>query len=381
MKFGIYGREFKSLVDRIGGIVPKRTALPTLETVKISAHDNMVEFQATDMTDYATIITYANVYEDGAVWVYLSDLKKALAITDDLTITAEHGKLDIRSAKKSYEIPCHDDYEDTWATFPVIDNNNILCRQMDNEFLKHLSVIDCARSTESSNMIMTGFYLDLINQKLVALDGYRIGIAKLHGMFVPNSPSLILNGSVYTCLKSLIGKSKEKYIEIYADKKHVKFVGEDFEYISRLMDGNYFDYKKLVEPAIENSEYTYKVNPKELFKISKEYSKVISSDNKLPMIIYNVNGSVATGVQVQNYRTSDVLESVECEHGMSHEWHVGVNPRFIVDACAAFKDEAEIKGNYNYKNPIMLIDETYEFLILPVNINDVDVEFVKRQVA
>ena len=244
MKFQIYGKDFKTLVDRIGGIVPKRTALQVMECVKIEAHENNVEFSATDSTNYATIKVYANVYEDGVAWVLLSDLKKILAINDDIIITASDLKLDIRSSKKSYEIPCHTDYEDIWIEKPSIGNNNVVCIQSENEFLKHLSILNCARSENEANKMMTAFYLDPSNRKIVTLDGHRIGMANLvGGMFVPNARGLNLDGSVYSALKSLIGKTKndDKRIEVYADDKYVEFKGEDYVLTSHLLDGKYFD--------------------------------------------------------------------------------------------------------------------------------------------
>lgn len=384
MKFQMYGKEFKTLVDRIGGIVPKKTLLQVMECVKIEAHGNNVKFSATDSTDYATIEVYANVYEDGVVWVLLSDLKKILAINDDITVTATDLKLDIRSSKKSYEIPCHMDYDDMWVEKPSVSNNDIICMQSESEFLKHLATLNCSRSAEEANKMMTAFYLDLPNRKIVTLDGHRIGVANLvGGMFAPNAKGLILDGTLYNSLKSLIGKQKnnDRRIEIYADNKYVEFIGEDYVLTSRLLDGEYFNYKKLTGDIFSGSEYTYRFNTKEMLNIAKEYSKVITADNKSPMILYNNNGNVATGVQVSNYRTSDVLENVDAEYGMDHEWYVGVNPRFVMDACNAFSEEAEVKGTYSFKKPIIIMDETYEFLILPVNINDSNIEFVKRQVA
>lgn len=384
MKFQMYGKDFKTLIDRIGGIVPKRTALRALETVKITAHGNSVDFSATDTIDYATIKSYASVYEDGTVWVFLDDLKKILAIESDITITAENGKLDIRSAKKSYEIPCHNDYEEFWSETPVISNSNIVCIQKEKEFIKHLSLLDCMRSAQEAQKMMTSFYFDLPNQKLVVLDGHRIGIANLvGGMFAPNAKGIIVDGSLYAALKSVAGKNKdeEKRIEIYADDKYTAFHGEDYVLTIKNVDGIYYDYRRLTDATRSNSDYTYMFDTKEMSKIAKEYSKVIGKDNKAPMILYNNNGTVATGVQVAGYRTSNILENVEPKYGMGNEWYVGMNPHFIMDACNAFSDSAEVRGNYSFKNPIMIMDETYEFLILPVNINEDNVEFVKRQVA
>lgn len=381
MKFRIYGREFKSLVDRISGIVPKRTAIRVLETVKITAYDKYVTVEANDLQDFATIKVYADIYEDGATWVYLTDLKKVIGIDDELTITTNDGKMEVRGAKKSYEIVCHDDYYEFWTVCPKLQNNNIMCRQNDLEFLNHLSRLNCMRSESTSNMMMTTFCLDLPKEKIVVLDGHRIGIAKLvGGMFSPNRKRLVIYGTLYKALKSLIGKSKiEKYIEIYADDKYALFVGEDWTLTTKLVEGQFFNYENLI--SVSEYDYTYKVNKKELGDIAKEYCKVVSEDNKKPMIIYNYCGKVATCIEVADYRTSDVIESVVPEYGMDHEFYVGFDPRFIADACNVFDNMAAVHGQYKANCPITITDETYTILILPVNIVGYSVEFVRKQVA
>ena len=381
MKFRIYGREFKSLVDRISGIVPKRTAIRVLETVKITAYDKYVTVEANDLQDFATIRVYADVYEDGVTWVYLTDLKKVIGIDDEVTITTNDGKLEVRGAKKSYEIVCHDDYYEFWTERPVLQNNDIMCRQKDLEFLNHLSRLNCMRSEETSNMMLTTFCLDLPKEKIVVLDGHRIGIAKLvGGMFSPNRKRLVTYGSLCKSLKSLIGKSKdEKYIDIYADDKYALFVGKDWTLTTKLVEGQYFDYEKLA--SVSEFDYTYKVDKKELGNIAKEYCKVISADNIKPMIIYNGCGKVAACIEMADYRTSDVIESVVPEYGMDQEFYVGFNPKFIADACSVFDNVAEVHGQYKANCPITITDETYTILVLPVNIGGYSVEFVRKQVA
>ena len=383
MKFEIYGKEFKEIIDRISGIVPKKTSLNILETVKIIAKDQTLTFQATNTDDFGIIQTYAFVYEDGAVWVYLSDLKKILGISDDVIVTANDGKFEVRGHKKSYEIPCHDNFDEYWFEFPNIKNNDIMCRQHDDEFLTYLSRLNCMRSNNFANKMMTAFCIDLGRQKIAVLDGYRIGIANLvGGMFAPNCRRLIVNGFLYNGLKSLIGKIRVRdYIEIYADDKYAKFVGKDWTYITKLVEGTYFDYEKIINSCKENYDYVYTFNRKELGDIAKEYEKIVNPKNKTPMLIYNNNGNVATGIHVENYKTSDILESAHSEIGMGNEWYVGIDPEYISDACNMFDADVKAIGKYSYKTPIMFMNDTYEALILPINISDESVMFIKKQVA
>lgn len=382
MKFQIYGKEFKSLIDRIGGIVPKKSLFAALENVKISASWNYVKFSATDTTDYASIKVYTSVFEEGTTYVSLADLKKISAIDDEIIITAENGKFDVRSAKKSYEILCNNDLDDIYPETPEVDDRNAIGEYDENEFFKRISLINCARLAEKSREMLNAFYLDLPNSKIVAIDGQRIGVAKLNESPFPNTRGIAVDGSLYSALKSLIGKSKNNNkIKIYASDKYTALHGDDYVLTIKNIEGTYFDYSKMVDENRACFDYMYRFDVKELSTISKEYSKIITSDNKAPMIFYHNNGILATSVQVNNYRTSDVLENIKPEFGMENEWYVGINPKYVVDACNAMSEDAEVRGHYGFRKPIMIMDETYEFLILPININDNDIKFAKKQTA
>ena len=379
MKFQIYGKEFKLLVDRISGIVPKKALFNALESVKISAHGNSIEFSASDMTDFATITAYGNVYEDGIAWVNFDDLKKVLSIENDIIITAADGKFDIRGEKKSYEIPYYN-YEEFWPETPVVNTDMVLSTQDEKELLKHLSFLNSFRSVENPNEMLSAFYLDLPNSKLVSLDGQRIGVAKLKGSVSPDARGISVDGSIYSALKSVIGKSKNSNdVKIYANDKYTVLCGEDYTLTVRNIDGKYFDYSKMMNCNNDN-DFAYKFDVKEMSDISKEYSKVIGKNNA-PMIFYNNNETVATGIKCGSYRTADTIENLTSEFGMDNEWYFGVNPRFIVDACNALEDEATMSGYYSTKKPVFIADDTYEFLLLPININDSDIEFTKKQIA
>lgn len=381
MKFEIYGTEFKSLIDRISGIVPKRTALPSLETVKITAEGNTLTLHATDVDNHGVIKMRTEVYENGVKWVFLKDLKKVLGISDLMTVTANGNIFEVRSKKKSYEIPCHD-FADSWFNLPVLENNNVMCRQHDDEFLTHLSKLNNLRSENDNNRMMCSFCIDLPERKIVTLDGHRIGVAHLEGgMFSPSCKRLIAYGTLYNGLKSLIGKTKtQNYIEISADDKTIKFEGKDWIYITKMVEGQYFRFEHMFSQSDTDYDYTYRFNNKELGKIAKEYKKALSADVKKPMLFYNNDGKIATGIEVDDYRTSDVIEVVP-EYGMGHEWYIGVNPQFIVDACNVFDGEVTAKGRYKANAPFVFKDDTYDVLILPVNTSEANYSFVRKQVA
>ena len=104
---------------------------------------------------------------------------------------------------------------------------------------------------------------------------------------------------------------------------------------------------------------------------------VESELTQIPLLMMEQGG----GVSLSDYRTSDSIESVESEYGMHEEWCAGFNPKFIEEACNMYKDEVKIYGNYSNKRAILFSGETYDCLVLPINIDNLDVKFIKKQVA
>ena len=383
MKFSMYGQDFMKLINRISGIVPKKSSFPVLESVRFVAKEKTVEVHATDMDNFAIIEIFADVYEVGETWVYLSDLKKLRAINDDVIVSADGIKFDVRSAKKSYELPCRD-FSEVWNFNQELENDDVICEMAETDLLNYLSALHTMKSDDFTR-VFNSFYFDLPNSKIVAIDGYRIGMACMDTddcIIAEESRPLNVSGDAYENLKSVIGKPKNNWytVKISADKKRVMFKGNDYTYICMIVDGIYPDYSNLVSNNVGDHNYCYKVNPSELGNIAKEYGKVVKGTRK-PMFIYNKDGSVATGVVVSDYRTSDSIESVESEYGMHEEWCAGFNPKFIEEACNMYKDEVKIYGNYSNKRAILFSGKTYDCVVLPVNIDNLDVEFVKKQVA
>lgn len=380
MKFSIYGYEFTQLIKRISGVVPKKSSFPPLEFVRIIANENTVEVQGTDSDELGSIKVPAEVFESGETWVYLSDLKKLTTIMDDVIITANDGIMDIRSQKKSYELLCRD-LHDAWTYNPKVESGTLQCKIKEIDLINHLSVLDCMRADEY-NFALKDFYFDLPRKNIVAMNNHRIGVARLDcDIDEENANGMIIHGGVYAKLKSLAGKPrKDNYVDIFADEKFVLFRGEDYSLISRLEDGQYFKYYDFLVNVMRNMDYCYSIIPEEMQRISKEYAKIIGKEEN-PMIICNENGNIATAIQTPEYRTSDIVESVKSMFGMEEEWYAGFNPHYIADACNMYKGHVEINGSYSNKKPILFHGHLYDCLVLPVSIQEKDVEFVKKQVA
>ena len=385
MKFTIDGTEFKNLVTKISNTAMKGSYNHIYEYIRISANNSGVSFQAENDGNFATITVYETVYECGETWVDLADLKKTINITGELTITAEDGRFEVRSSKKCYEIVACD-LSENWIAFPSTDDFNDICDLDKVQFIDYLSKLDCMRESSDHNEMLNSFYLDFINEKIVVLDGHRIGIAKItDANYSDDCKSIVVNGKFYKCLKGLSGKSKTNdRVIVTAGKKYARFECKESNYcywslISWIPEGKYYDYGNMF---FSYSDYVFECDNKELGNIAKEYGKMNGVKDMKPMIICSENERIATGFCNARYRTSDVLENVTVKSGMSQGWYSAYNPAFIADACNIIDGKIDVSGYYEPRKPVIFSDDTFTILMLPVNISgEADIEFVRKQIA
>ncbi len=378
MKFNIYGKDFKKLIDRISIVVPKRTVLPALEHIKITAlPNNTIKAVATDCESFAEIDTYGCVIEPGETYVRLDNLKRVYGIPDDITITADCDTFDVRSKKKSYTVNCVD-LDGSFPVFPDISDMNLVMRIDGQDFIKKIGKIDCMRADTDINRMLTCFYLETGKERISTLDGHRIGVASLNNAdLIAENENVIIPGQLYRGLKSIAGKN-DGNCDVYTNKNYIMFKGDDYNFILKKVDGQYYNIENVI---LNNADYKYNVDPDELEKIAAEYAKLVDRKNAKPMIFYNNSSMICTGIQTDSIKTSDILENAKAAFGADCEFYAGFNPGYINDACKMFNDDFELSGMYNSKIPIMMKDETYIAVILPININNIDVDYMRKLVS
>lgn len=369
MKIIIEGSDLKKLYDRCKSVVIKNAPLKYQRCVKIGSSNSGIHCYFTNMDDFVVSSIYGDVIESGDVFIDVDDLKLICGISGTVTITYDKlsGVFDVRNNKKSYGIKGYD-FEEEFITFPDKPMEKYISYD-EKELLKHLSLVNCMRSQNNAKPIMTAFNIDLSNDRICTIDGHRVGIAHLNQDDIKSGlKPLNASGKIYNVLKALIGKSKGN-LDIYGCDKYIKFIGDDYEYTSKLVEGVFFNIDNITRDIMYNHDYKYSADNKELGGVAKEYSKLITTDFTAPMVFSNYNHEIKTGIIAGDYRTSDLLEKIDNEIGMEKDFVVGLNPKYVYDACNMFDGKFNIMGNYKPTYPVIFHDDTYDALILPIHIS------------
>lgn len=373
MRFEIYSKDLKALVDRVSAVVPKKPSLNYLTYVKVEVIGNNLKIHATDIDNYIIARTDVNSFEDGAVWVRYDDLKRVTGMAGDVTISSSENTMRFSNGSKAYEFSCSN-FNDVFPEVPVMNDAKPAMSIADKAIVEALKKISCCLGNNDTNKILETYCINLTDSEIVTLDGHRIGIAKIMPI-INYGGRFLIDKKILPILTAAVGKNKvSSTIDVETNDKSLRLFSDDFELFTRLVDGNPYNYQQLINVP---QDWRVKACTRALERIAKEYVKVGKIDPTKPMRFYknSYKNVFATSIECADFRTSDVFDV----DGYTDEIKFGMNPQFIADACSSLDDDAVITGVYNSKAPIIIKDNFYKFLILPVNVNDANFGFVTKQ--
>ena len=175
---------------------------------------------------------------------------------------------------------------------------------------------------------------------------------------------VIVPGKALIEIRRILSGEKDEKTEIVFDNKFIKFIFDKTMVVSRLIEGEYFDVERMI-----SSDYSTKitVNREALldevdraFTLTKESEKkpiiMEITDNDLFLELTSSLGTMYGRVDIQKEGEDRVI---------------GFNPRFFIEALKVIDDDETDIYFVNSNSPCFIKDqdETYKYIILPVNIN------------
>ena len=150
--------------------------------------------------------------------------------------------------------------------------------------------------------------------------------------------------------------------EIWIGPSYLIFEFDSTTVVSRLIEGEYFKIDQMLSNDYETKMI---VNKKELLDCIDRATLLIKEGDKKPIIInmqLKINSAVGSMNEEININKTgkDII--------------IGFNPKFLIDALRVIDDEDISLYMVNPKAPCFIKndDESYIYLILPVNFNTVN---------
>ena len=171
--------------------------------------------------------------------------------------------------------------------------------------------------------------------------------------------------------KKLLDKKSERKVIISQNDKYVKVESENFTYITKRIDGEYFKVNQMLS---DEWDYKFTANAKELLEAMK-YDADLLKESKLSVTFHAENGNLYSYASTTRY---EAFDEIEVKEKPEKDFYIGFNPNFLVDVMSIVDSEYPIFYGTKEVCPWIIKGDTYSFLILPVNIKDVKVKAEKR---
>jgi DNA polymerase-3 subunit beta len=369
MKLSLSTSELLAQLQTVTRVASTRSAVQALSGVMIAAREgSRTELLATDMEIGLRVPLQAEVARPGS-----AVLPARLLLDVARSLSAESLTMELRTAEQDIELICGPTTfhlrtlraED----FPTLPSPSSDARVVlpAAAFVQTVSRVARSASRDETRPVLTGILMSAAAQELrmVATDSYRLSVKEtalespLEGSLEANVPARALQELV-----RIAQQAPADTVAVSVGQNQVVFELGDIVLSSRLIDGQFPNYRQLLPESVEH----------ELRLASAELTDVVRRVSLLAQKNAPLRLSFSEGTLTVSAQTPDVGEASESIpvpfHGEPFE--IGFNPEFLRDGLESIDtDELVLKLISPLRPGLIESPETGDFvyLIMPIRLN------------
>ncbi len=355
----------------VQGIVEKKNTLPILSNVLLQLKDKKLSIIATDLDIiFFDEITDVKILKDGSTTTsaaILYDILRKISSNSELNFELKsENKLSLKSDNSDFNLLClptdnFPSFADEFEGQEIILNNN--------RFLKLLNKTRISISNDDTRHYLNGVFLHLTEAHGrnfltgVATDSHRLSSSSLEIDNSGDFSSLILPRKTVFQLCSLLTDSSENLIMQTSDNK-IKFTLGNMKLISKVIDGKFPDYKKVVPTT---NDKTLVVSSKEFIN-SIERVTSVSLDGKEGVKLVINKDNIQLSVNSAN--SGEGNEKIKANFN-NENLKISFNSKYLIDIASEVEDQ-NLKINLKDSVSPVLIEDTSDknsyYVIMPMKI-------------
>jgi DNA polymerase-3 subunit beta len=342
--------------------------LPVLNNILLKAEGKKLHFSSTNLEIAITCSIDADVRSEGAITVPAKLITSYVALLTDEKVelsVVEGVSLSVNSSSSSTKIKCIS--ADEFPLIPKVDKDQEFTIKSD-DFQEAIMETVFAASTNTSRPVLSGVYLTLNDSslKMVATDSYRLAEKKLK---IDNKSSAqadcIVPGRTMHELGKILAKAEEKDLNIVVSKNQILFSIGSVELISRLIEGKFPDYTKIIPAAGKTS---FSISVEDLSLVLKRVSLFARENNNSVKLAATNDGKLTVSSEETRVgeEKAEVLIKMDGENNK-----ISLNAQYLLDvltyvACDKVKISITDKVS---PAAIMPVDgDDYVYIIMPLKV-------------
>lgn len=361
MKLQVTQENLNRALNAVARVANSRGTLPILANVLIKTSNNRLSISATNLDIAITNFIGAKVGEEGSITVPARLMQDFVSSLPGGVIELDLKETKLHVSTQQYKSVVNGILADDFPVMPAISTGKSW-KINGQIFKKALQQVVFSASNDETRPVLTGVLLQTKtgNLYMAATDSYRLAEKKLGSN--KEDVELLIPASALQDLLRVLGDVDEE-INVTYDEQQVLFQVGDVELVTRLVDGKYPDYKKLIPEKFETKATLKKADLVNVTKVSSLFARESA-------------GSVTIEVSEESKQLS--IRSVASQLGentatadakVSGSGSITINSRYLLDALNAISSD-EISFGFNGKlEPTLLSDPSnsdYKHIIMPL---------------
>lgn len=362
MRFKCMRSDLSAAVSNVSRAVSAKATIPALEGVLIKAYNDQLEISGYDLEIGIVTTVEASITEEGEIVVsarLFNEIIRKLPEeivnieTDDRMITY------INSGSADYQIVGINSTE-----YPELPNvEEISGLTVNAEILKNMiRQTVFATSDNMAKPIYTGSLFEIKDGlfKIEAVDGFRMAIRE-ENVDSDITAKFVVPGKTQNEILKLITDNK-KDVTIVVGQRHIIFKIESYSIVSRLLEGNFLDYKM---PSSASTEFV--INTRILASSVERMALLTNEKIQSPVRCSITADEIKLSCSTTVGRANDVIAASV----RGNDVEIGFNNRYLLDALKnADTDEVKVMLNGSLQPMIIrpVDGQSFTFLVVPMRL-------------
>ena len=370
MEFVIKRDNLLNSLNFVQGVVEKKNTLPILSNVLLVLKEKKLTIVATDLDiifydeiEDVKVINEGSTTTSAAV---LFDILRKISSNSDLNFNLKsENKLSLKSENSDFNLLCLP--TDNFPSFAdEFDGPEI---SLERKFLKVLNKTKISISNDDTRHYLNGIFLHLTESSGrnfltgVATDSHRLSSSSLEINNIKDFSSLILPRKTVFQMCALLAEKNEQVV-IQTSENKIKFSIGKTKLISKVIDGKFPDYKKVVPIK----------NDKKLIVSSKDF---INSIERVTSVSLDRKEGVKMSIKKDNIQLSvnsansgEGNEIIKAEFN-SDNLNISFNSKYLIDIISEIQDKRLKLNLKDSVSPVLIEDPSDNnsyYVIMPMKI-------------
>lgn len=360
MKFTCLQENLAKGLNTVSKAVPAKSPLPITTHILIETVPGSLKLSATNLETAITTYVPASIEETGAITVPAKLIREFISTLSPSTVEGrlEDSVLYISSQKTKTKINGISAAE--FPAIPAMPEGSSGLEIDPKIFSNAISHVAFAASTDESRPIFTGIYLNTSGNILTvaACDGFRLAEMQIKlESDLPEITTIIPAKTLLEIAKIFSSSEEALKIVLNANENLALFQSGDTLVASRILDGNFPDYKRIIPETTAISAY---FSPEELLEAVRLINLFSTEATAAIKMKLNPEGNIYITSQAQE--TGEHESNIEAQIEGS-ELNIAFNSKYLLDLLSNLKTERLKMGANNSTSATVFKSEQHPDLL------------------